>query len=35
MILDKYADLLTRHGDDAAKVEQFLRDVQELRLTGR
>jgi hypothetical protein len=34
MILDKYAELMKRHEEDAEKVEQFLRDVQELRLTG-
>ncbi len=35
MILDRYSEILKRHGGDAEKVEQFLRDVQELQLTGR
>jgi hypothetical protein len=34
LILDRYTELLKRYGEDAKKVEQFLRDVQELGLTG-
>ena len=34
LILDKYEELMKRYDEDAEKVEQFLRDVQELRLTG-
>jgi hypothetical protein len=34
MILDRYVELMKRHGEDAESVEQFLRDVQELGLAG-
>jgi hypothetical protein len=34
MILDRYAELMKRHGEDAENVEQLLRDVQELGLAG-
>jgi hypothetical protein len=34
LILDRYAELMKRHGEDAERVEQFLRDVQELGLAG-
>jgi hypothetical protein len=34
MILDRYTELMKRHDGDADKVEQFLRDLQDLRLTG-